>query len=100
MQSAGPFTLKPGAVNYITVGIPWARAASGGPWASVQLLRTVDDKCQALFDNCFKVIDGPNAPDLVITELDRELLIYIDNPKGSNNYQEKYAEYDPEYSPA
>jgi hypothetical protein len=95
MQSAGPFTLKPGAVNYITVGIPWARAASGGPWASVSLLRTVDDKCQALFDNCFKVIDGPSAPDLVIRELDRELLVYIDNPKGSNNYQEKYAEYDP-----
>ncbi|MBN1338405.1 MAG: hypothetical protein JXA03_03730, partial [Bacteroidales bacterium] len=35
MQSAGPFTLKPGAVNYITVGIPWARAIAGGPWASV-----------------------------------------------------------------
>ena len=95
MQSAGPFTLKPGAVNYITVGIPWARASAGGPWASVSLLRTVDDKCQALFDNCFKVIDGPSAPDLVIRELDRELLIYIDNPKGSNNFQEKYAEYDP-----
>jgi hypothetical protein len=95
MQSAGPFTLKPGAVNYITVGIPWARASAGGPWASVTLLRTVDDKCQSLFNNCFKVIDGPNAPDLVIRELDRELLVYIDNPKGSNNYQEKYAEFDP-----
>jgi hypothetical protein len=95
MQSAGPFTLKPGAVNYITVGIPWARASAGGPWASVELLRVVDDKCQALFDNCFKVIDGPNAPDLVIRELDRELLMYIVNPKGSNNYQEKYAEFDP-----
>ena len=44
MQSAGPFTLEPGAVNYITVGIPWARAASGGPFASVELLRVVDDK--------------------------------------------------------
>ncbi len=95
MQSAGPFTLKPGAVNYITVGIPWARASAGGPWASVELLRVVDDKCQALFDNCFKVIDGPNAPDLVVRELDRELIMYIVNPKGSNNYQEKYAEFDP-----
>jgi hypothetical protein len=95
MQSAGPFTLKPGAVNYITVGIPWARASSGGPWASVTLLRAVDDKCQALFDNCFKVIDGPNAPDLVIRELDRELIVYITNAKNSNNFQEKYSEYDP-----
>ena len=57
MQSAGPFTLKPGAVNYITFGVPWARATSGGAWASVELLRVTDDKCQALFDNCFKVID-------------------------------------------
>ncbi len=95
MQSAGPFTLHPGAVNYITVGIPWARAQSGGPWASVELLRVVDDKCQALFDNCFKVIDGPTAPDLSFVELDRELVVYISNSPTSNNYLEKYEEFDP-----
>jgi hypothetical protein len=94
MQSAGPFTLEPGAVNYITVGIPWARATSGGPWASVELLRVVDDKCQKLFDNCFKVLDGPDAPDLAIQELDQELIVYISNSKTSNNYLESYAEYD------
>ena len=96
MQSAGPFTLKPGAVNYITFGVPWARATSGGPWASVELLRVVDDKCQALFDNCFKVIDGPNAPDLTIRELDQELIIYLSNTAISNNYKESYVELDPE----
>jgi hypothetical protein len=95
MQSAGPFTLKPGAVNYITVGIPWARAISGGPYASVELLRRVDDKAQALFENCFKVIDGPNAPDLSFQELDRELIVYISNSPSSNNYKEQYVEYDP-----
>lgn len=95
MQSAGPFTLKPGAVNYITVGIPWARATSGGAWASVKLLRVVDDKCQALFDNCFKVIDGPTAPDLSVSELDRKFVFYISNSQSSNNYQEKYTEFDP-----
>jgi hypothetical protein len=95
MQSAGPFTLKPGAVNYITVGIPWARAVSGGPYASVELLRVVDDKAQALFDNCFKVIDGPNAPDLSFQELDKEFIIYISNSPSSNNYGENYTEYDP-----
>ncbi len=94
MQSAGPFTLKPGAVNYITVGIPWARAISGGPWEAVELLRRVDDKCQKLFDNCFKVLDGPDAPDLAIVELNQELVITISNPKISNNYMESYAEYD------
>ena len=94
MQSAGPFTLEPGAVNYITVGIPWARASSGGPWASVELLRIVDDKCQKLFANCFKVLDGPDAPDLAITELDQELIFFISNSKSSNNYLEEYVEYD------
>ena len=96
MQSAGPFTLEPGAVNYITFGVPWARATSGGAWASVELLRVVDDKCQALFDNCFKVIDGPNAPDLTIRELDQELIIYLSNTAISNNYKEGYVEIDPE----
>ncbi|MCX6233032.1 MAG: T9SS C-terminal target domain-containing protein [Bacteroidetes bacterium] len=95
MQSAGGFTLKPGAVNYVTVGIPWAKAATGGPYASVQLLRRVDDKCQALFDNCFKVLDGPDAPDMFVKELDRELILYISNRKGSNNEKEGYKELDP-----
>ena len=102
MQSAGPFTLKPGAVNYITFGVPWARATSGGPWASVELLRVTDDKCQALFDNCFKVIDGPNAPDLTIRELDQKLIIYLSNSSISNNFKEGYTEVDPqipEYRP-
>jgi hypothetical protein len=95
MQSAGPFTLKPGAVNYITVGIPWARAIAGGPWESVKALRDADDKCQALFDNCFKVIDGPSAPDLTFEELNNELILYISNSKTSNNYKEGYVELDP-----
>ncbi|MCX6247018.1 MAG: hypothetical protein NTW10_04740 [Bacteroidetes bacterium] len=97
MQSAGPFTLRPGACNYITVGIPWARAA-GSPWESVQLLKIVDDKCQKLFDNCFAVLNGPNAPDLTIQELDKQLIIYISNKKSNdagNNYREQYTEYDP-----
>ncbi len=95
MQSAGPFDLEPGAVNYITVGIPWARATSGGPWASVLLLRVVDDKAQALFDNCFKVLDGPSAPDLTFLEDDGTITVSISNRKGSNNYLEAYSEIDP-----
>ncbi len=98
MQSAGPFILEPGAVNYITVGIPWARASSGGPWASVKLLQVVDDKCQLLFDNCFAVVSGPNAPDLTIRELNEGLIFYISNRKtndAGNNLNESYKELDP-----
>ena len=95
MQSAGPFTLEAGAVNYITFGVPWARATSGKAWASVELLRKVDDKCQSMFDNCFKVLDGPWAPDLTIRELDRQLIIYLSNSDISNNANEDYIELDP-----
>ncbi len=97
LESAGPFTLKPGAVNYITVGIPWARATQGGAWASVELLKVADDKCQSLFENCFKTLDGPDAPDVTIRELENELIIYLSNDdKNSNNYHETYEELDPQ----
>ena len=95
VQSAGPFTLVPGAVNYITFGVPWARDASGTAWASVIKLRDADDKCQALFDNCFKVLDGPNAPDMYFVELDQKLIIHLRNDSpGSNNKNETYKEVD------
>ena len=97
MQSAGPFTLKPGAVNYITVGIPWARAAQGGAQASVELLKRADDKCQSLFENCFKTLDGPDAPDVTIRELENELILYLsNNDPQKNNYHETYMEMDPQ----
>lgn len=95
MQSAGPFTLEPGAVNDITVGAVWARATSGGAFGSVNKLRLVDDKAQALFQNCFKVLNGPDAPDVTVIELDRELILAISNRPTSNNYNELYQEVDP-----
>ncbi len=94
LQSAGSFTLQPGAVNYITTGAVWARASSGGPLASVKLLRITDNTAQDLFNNCFKVLDGPDAPNLVIRELDREVIFSIVNPTSSNNYRELYSEID------
>ena len=98
MESAGEFTLLPGACNYITVGIPWARTISGDNLASIPLLQQADDKCQTLFDNCFAVSERARCPDLTIEELDKELIIYISNRKfndAGNNYEEKYQEYDP-----
>lgn len=94
-QSSGPFILKPGAVNNITTGIVWARANSGDPFESVIALQKADDKAQALFDNCFKVLDGPHAPDMSIQEMENELIISIFNSPNSNNYNEDYSELDP-----
>lgn len=95
VQSAGPFTLLPGAYNNVTVGVVWARASSGGAAESLRPLRVADDKAQNLFDNCFKILDGPDAPDLLTQELDQEIILYISNPAGSNNEGERYEEVDP-----
>jgi hypothetical protein len=95
VESAGPFTLKPGAINYITAGAVWAQSPNGGAKASVELMKSADIKAQALFDNCFKVLNGPDAPDLTAQEMDKELLIYLTNKSSSNNFKEKYIEKDP-----
>jgi hypothetical protein len=95
VESAGPFILKPGAVNNITVGVVWARSTGGDPFTSVETLRRADDKAQALFENCFKVLDAPHAPILKIQELQNELILMLSNPTNSNNYGENYIENDP-----
>jgi hypothetical protein len=94
VQSAGPFTLEPGAVNNVTTGVVWARASQGGAWASVEQMLIADDKAQKLFDVCFEVLDGPDAPDLTIQELNQELVVMISNDFNSNNYKEEYVEVD------
>lgn len=94
MQSSGPFKLKPGAVNYVTFGLPWARTTSTDAKASIPLLKIADDKAQALFDNCFKVLSGPEAPDMAIQELNNELILYFSNKPSSNNYLNSYKELD------
>ena len=95
IQAAGPFTLTPGQVNDITIGSVWARATAGGPYASVEAVKVADDKAQILFENCFRVLDGPDAPELNIVELDRKFIFHIYNKTSSNNYLEGYAEQDP-----
>lgn len=78
LQSAGPFTLKPGAVNTVTIGVVWARASSGGNTGSYDLLLLADDKAQRLFNNNFDLLDGPDAPALSAVELDKEVILMMD----------------------
>ena len=75
VQSAGPFTLEPGALNNITIGVVYAKAISTDPFQSVELVRKADDKAQALFDNCFRILNGPDSPEMAIQELDKELIL-------------------------
>ena len=88
--------MEPGDFNNITMGVVWVRATAGDPFDSVELLRIADDKAQALFDNCFEIVSGPDAPDVSIQELNKELILYLtnDNPI-SNNFQEEYIKFDP-----
>jgi len=94
VQAAGPFTLRPGAVNNITVGIVFARSNQGSVLASVEALKQADTKAQALFDNCFRILEPPTAPVLSMQELNNELILMLDNPSQSNNYKEEYIEED------
>ncbi len=100
VQAAGPFTLEPGALNNITVGVVYGKTQTGDAFNSVELMLKADDKAQALFDNCFRILNGPDAPDMTAQELDQEAIIYLSYKKGQcNNYvstPEDYEEFDPE----
>jgi len=92
LQSAGDFTLQPGATNYITTGVVWGRAVTGGPLASVSVVKRADDLAQRLFNNCFKVLDGPDAPEVAIRELDQKLILSLENTRNSK--VELYSQFD------
>jgi hypothetical protein len=88
--SSGPFQLLPGAINDITFGCIWAPGVGGCPSTNFKTIRSIDDQAQALFDNHFKTVVGPQAPRMVMRELDKKLVFYLVNDYGSNNYGENY----------
>jgi hypothetical protein len=90
VQTAGPFTLRPGAVNNLTVGLVYGRSVNGTR-ASVAAMKVADTRAQALFDNCFRIVEPPEAPVLNIQELNKELILTISNPNpAALNYRERY----------
>ncbi len=88
LQTSGPFTLKPGAVNKLTVGVVWARASTGGAEGSLALLKLASDKAQTLFNNCFNPVDGPDAPKTQVQELDNELVFMFGDTKRIEKFQD------------
>jgi hypothetical protein len=93
LQFSGPFTLKPGDANNITLGVIFVRPKAGAyPCPSFsKYIGPADDKAQALFDNCFKVLDGPDAPTLLLRELDKQIIIsLVNSAPTSNNKGESY----------
>lgn len=96
LQSSGPFRLEPGAKNEVVVGAVWVRPPlSGGCNTTFELAAIADQKAQALFDNDFQLIGGPDAPDITLRELDKEIILSLTNGVTSNNQGESYEEADP-----
>ncbi len=93
VQASGPFRLDPGAVNELIIGVPWVPDIDH-PEPDISKLLFADGLAQSLFDNCFDITDGPDAPDLCAIELDRELIFTLTNEPSSNNVNETYEEED------
>ncbi len=94
VQASGPFRLEPGAVNELIVGVVWVPNVDH-PAPDITRLLAADDVAQALFDNCFVLPDGPDAPSVDWIELDREVVAVLTNDKLlSNNAFELYEEND------
>jgi hypothetical protein len=93
VQASGPFRLDPGALNELIIGAVWVPEVDY-PCPSISKLAFADDIAQALFDNCFDITDGPDAPDACFIELDQEIILTLSNESNSNNFEEKYFERD------
>ena len=92
LQATGPLTLLPGQVNELIIGLPWVPDVQY-PKPCIEQLQQADDIAQGLFDNCFKLPVGPDAPDLDFIELNNELVMIMTNDSVvSNNAFEAYKE--------
>ncbi len=90
VHSSGPFKLEPGVVNDITIGAVWVADVGGCPSTSFRKIRAADDLAQSLFNNNFETVEGPEAPRMVVREMDRKLVFYLLNDESSNNEGEKF----------
>ncbi len=91
VHSAGPFQLTGGGVtNDITIGACWVADVGGCPNTNFGRIKLADDAIQALFDNNFRLIQGPEAPRVTVRELDRRIILYLSNDSNSNNFQEGF----------
>ncbi len=94
LQATGPFILKPGDVNELIIGVVWLPDQEY-PCPDITELQKADDVAQALFNNCFDITDGPDAPDVDWLELDREIVAILTNDdETSNNAKQAYEELD------
>lgn len=96
LQNSGPFTLVPGQFQKITIGIIGVFPTTYDARPDIEKeIGPANDLAQNLFDNCFQLTDGPDAPTLKIRELENKLVINLVNQPGSNNIGETYSDLVP-----
>lgn len=97
IQATGPILLQAGGLpEELIVGTVFVPDLQY-PCPDITRLQFADDIAQALFDNCFDITDGPDAPDMCAVELDRQLILLLTNDsiiENSNNALLSYEEPD------
>jgi len=90
IQSSGPITLLPGAVDEMIFGVIWV-ASQNYPCPSLDRLLKADDMAQNLFNGCIDLIRGPDAPAVDWIELDQEIVaVFSNDTLFSNNAFEAF----------
>lgn len=97
IQATGPILLQAGGLpEELIVGAVFVPDMDY-PCPDISRLQFADDIAQALFNNCFDITDGPDAPDMFAVELDRQLILMLSNDTlvtNSNNAKQEYEEVD------
>lgn len=73
LTSSGPFTLAIGDTQEVVVGIVIAQG--GDRLSSVSLLKVYDKQLQQAYNLGFEVPSPPVSPDVVISEMDRKVML-------------------------
>lgn len=89
----GPFTFRPGQAETFSFSVVWARSDSGNQYNSLQKLLDYADQIQRIYDNDFRILSGPDAPDVKVAEFNRSVVLSWENAPTSNNYKNSYKEF-------
>lgn len=92
LHTSGPFVLKPGATNEMISGVVWVPSIPDYPCPSLKKLVDADELAQNLFLACFKLTDGPDAPNMDVVEMNEELILNLYNTPELNNFNLTYEE--------
>lgn len=85
LSSVGSFSMQPGEVQIVTVGLPWTRdtAATGTNLTSLEKLKQVDDQMQQLFESCFAMPCAAEAsPTFSASVKDRQVYFTAESADG------------------